>query len=206
MKNVARATATVSTITFSNVIVGLARSKFTALVLGTAGVGLFSQALNFLQFAIVIASLSMRLGVTKYVSRYFAEKEDIKVAETISLAAMMQTLVGLFLIVIITAFAGTVSRLLFASADYKFFVFLLSLGIPFVVLSGTLESVLLGLGNYRSFAKGRVIATFLSLIPLFALVGLMKIKGAFFYLLANSLISFFVFYYITYNFLLFIHF
>lgn len=194
MKNIIKATGSVSSITFANILTGFIRSKFTAVMLGTAGVGLFSQAFNFLQFAITVASLSIRLGVTKYVAKYSSENDDKKVKETISFAVVSQISVALVFIIVVLLFSKVVSKYLFASEGYGLFVIMLALGIPFVVLSGTFESVLIGFGKYKSFARGRVIAAFLSLVPLFVFISMMKVKGAFLYLLFSALISFLVFY------------
>jgi len=196
---IAKATIAVSPITISNMIAGFIRAKFTAVFLGTGGVGLFSQAYNFFNFFIVLASLGMRLGITKYVAKYNSEKDEERVAETISHAVGMQLAVCLLALVAIAAFSSYFSRYIFASGSYAIPVLIMSLGLPFVVLAGTFESALIGLGNYKGFARGRVFVTALSLIPLFIFILVMKVKGTFWYIVAAALINFSVFYYLMFR-------
>jgi PST family polysaccharide transporter len=193
---IAKATIAVSPVAFSNVIVGFVRSKFTAIVLGTRGVGLFAQAFNFLNFFVSFGSLGMRLGITKYVSKYSSEKKYEETAKIIALAVRMQLAVSILFLVVIGLFAPSFSKYLFASGVYSFYVVIMAIGLPFTILAGTFESIILGFGSYKDFARGRVIFSALSLIPLFLFIGIMRIDGAFWYLVAAAIINFLIFYHL----------
>ncbi|MDD5423307.1 MAG: hypothetical protein PHT32_07835, partial [Candidatus Omnitrophica bacterium] len=119
MKKMLKATATASSITVSNIFTALVRSKFTAIVLGTSGVGLFSQAFNLMNLSITVASLGIGRGVTKYVSTFSAQAKEDKTSYTISFAVMVQLAATAALAVLKIAFSGFVARYLFLSESYS---------------------------------------------------------------------------------------
>ncbi|MDD5421810.1 MAG: oligosaccharide flippase family protein [Candidatus Omnitrophica bacterium] len=199
MKKMLKATATASSITVSNIFTALVRSKFTAVVLGTSGVGLFSQAFNLLNFSITVASLGIGRGVTKYVSTFSAQDKEEKTSYTISFAVMTQLAATVALAVLMVVFSGFVSRYLFLSESYSRLVLFLAVSIPLIVLSGTFEAVLVGFGHYKNFTYGRVAAALISLVPLFGFIYFMGFRGTFPYLLASSLIAFGIGYYLIYR-------
>ena len=100
-----KATAIVSVATMANIISGLIRAKFTAVTLGPSGVGIFAQAMNFQQFAISVASLSIGLGVVKYVAVYNEEGNAGKVKETLLCGFIMQLFASLIFIAVVFLFA-----------------------------------------------------------------------------------------------------
>jgi PST family polysaccharide transporter len=193
VKEVAKATAVLSNVTFANMVAGFVRSKFTALMLGVAGVGLFSQAFNLLQLAVTISSLSMRIGIIRYIAKFTGAHDHRKIRHVIAIALLCQLAVAAALFLVMAFNASLASRWIFGSADHGAYVFLVALNIPLVILSGIFEATIIGYGDYKNFTKGRVLATFLSVIPLLVFVGAFRMPGAFLYLLASSAIAFVIF-------------
>ncbi len=197
MKEVFKAAAVLSSATFANMFAGFVRSKFTALILGVVGVGLFSQAFNFLQFAVTVSSLSMRIGIMRYIAKYTASKDYKKTKQVIATALLFQIISAVVILIIIAFNASLASKCLFGSDKFKTFIFLVILNIPVMVLSGIFESLIIGFGDYKNFTKAKVLSTFLSIAPLLIFVGIMKMNGAFIYLIASSVISLLMFYFIA---------
>lgn len=191
-----KATAIVSIATMTTILVGVVRAKFTAVTLGPSGVGIFSQAFNFQQLAITVSSLSMGLGIAKYVAEYHSRKEDENVKGTIVCAFTLQLLVSLLSILAIALFPRLFSRMLFSSGEYGGLIFIVSIGTLFFVMAGTIEAIMFGFGSYKVFAKGRGFSGLLSLLPLFVFVYTMGTKGAFLYLAASGVITFLVYIYL----------
>jgi len=150
-----KVTTITSIATLTYIMVGVIRAKFTALTLGPSGVGIFSQALNFQQLIITISSLSIGLGVTKYVSKYSTQDDISKTSGLISCAFWMQVIASLALVMFTLLFSGAFSKLLFSREGYGLYIFIATIGIPFFVLASTGESVLFGFGNYKAFTKAR---------------------------------------------------
>lgn len=191
-----KVTTITSIATLTYILVGVIRAKFTALTLGPSGVGIFSQALNFQQLIITISSLSINLGVTKYVSKYNAADDPSKTIGIISCAFWMQAIASFALIALTLLFSGTFSKLLFSRDGYGIYIFIATIGIPFFVLASTGESVLFGFGNYKAFTKARSYSSALSLVPLFIFISLMNVNGGFIYLAVNGALTFCVYLYI----------
>ncbi len=175
MLKLLKATTIVSIVTIANVIVGVIRAKFTAVTLGPSGVGIFSQAFNFQQLVITISSLSIGLGITKYVAEYDAQNKQSEMEGVISCASKMQIIASAVLVLLVCIFSGILSEFLFSSRGYGVFLIALSFGVLFFVLASAMEAVLLGLGNYRAFAKGRSLSSTLSLPPIFFLLYLVSV-------------------------------
>ncbi len=199
MLKLLKATAIVSIATIATIITGLIRAKFTAVTLGPAGVGIFSQAFNFQQLAINIASLNIGLGIAKHVAQHNAQNDQLKIKGVISSASIMQIIASVAFIILTFIFAGRLSKFLFSSSEYKNLLIILSFGVLFFVLGGAIEAALLGFGNYKAFAKGRSLSSILSLIPLFIFIAAMGVKGGFIYLALNGVITFLVYYYLFYK-------
>jgi len=194
MKNIVKATATVGIATFVGMAVGVVRSKFTALTIGPGGVGIFSQAVNFLQLAVTFSSLCIQLGVTKYISKYNAEGNASGVRSIIFSTVYMQLAAcGIFLS-FLCAFLGPLGRLVFSTDQFNLLLLVAAVSIPFSVLAVTAEIVLFGFGHYKAFAQGRVISNIISIIPLFVFISAMKLNGGFLYLLVNAVIACSVFF------------
>lgn len=196
MLKLLKVTTITSIATLTYILVGVIRAKFTALTLEPSGVGIFSQALNFQQLVITISSLSISLGVTKYVSKYNAEHDISKTSGIISCAFWMQVIASLALVMLTLLFSGAFSKLLFSRDGYGIYIFIATIGIPFFVLASTGEAVLFGFGNYKAFTKARSFSSILSLIPLVIFISLMGISGGFIYLAVNGILTFLVYLYL----------
>ena len=194
MHKLFKVTAAVSIVTITTCIAGLVRAKFTAITLGPGGVGIFSQAFNFQQLAITIASLNIGLGIAKYVAQYKAENDLSKVKDTILAAFAMQGMATLGMIVLMIAFLSPLSKFLFSSYEYRALLLFLSISVMSFVAVSTMEAALFGFGNYQAFAKCRSYANLLQLIPLFIFIYTMKVRGGFLYLAVSGVISFIVYY------------
>lgn len=199
MFKLVKATAVVSIATVITIIAGLVRAKFTAVTLGPSGVGIFSQALNFQMLFITISTLGIGLGVTKYVSKYNSQGDKVAIEGVISCAFWMQIIASIISIALIFIMAGMLSKFLFASGAYSLLLSVSAIGIPFFVLAVTSETVLLGFGDYKSFTKAKSLSSILALIPFFAFIYAMKVRGAFIYLALSGIVTFSVYYFLLYK-------
>ena len=190
-----KATAVVSIATVVTIFAGLVKAKFTAVALGPTGVGVFSQASNFLQLLVTISTLGIGLGVTKYISKYNSEGNTAGIEGTVASAFWLQAIMSSAVVVVVLLFSKAVSTMLFASQGYGLYLFLGALGVPFFVLAVASETVLLGFGEYRSFTKAKSLSALLVLVPLVVLIHFMHIEGAFLYLAIGGLVTFLVYYF-----------
>ncbi len=190
-----KVTAIISVATVLTGVAGVIKAKFTALALGPSGVGIFSQAYNFQFLLVNLSSLSIGLGVTKYVSHYLARDEEENARGMVYCALWMQILFSLAIVAVTFILSPVFSRLVFSDPRYSLNIFIVSLGIPFLVLGGTVEAALLGYGNYKAFANSRGITNLLLLIPLIFFISLLGLEGAFIYLAASGVATAAVYYF-----------
>ena len=66
MKKLYKATAVMGIATVVAIMTGFIRAKLGALLLGPSGVGLFSQAMTFVQSGETICGLGIGVGITRY--------------------------------------------------------------------------------------------------------------------------------------------
>ncbi len=199
MFGILKASIIVSIATVITILIGVIRSKFTAVTLGPAGVGIFSQANSFFQFLLTAATLCLGPGVTKYIAQYNSEKNESMSKGVIFYAVWAQFLAAIIIVGCVALAAEQLSNFLFGSGIYKNLLIILSLGLPFMSMASAAEYVFFGFNNYKAFAKGRSFSAIISLIPLFLLVGLFGIKGAFVYVALSAVLTFLVHLYFLYK-------
>lgn len=189
MLKLIKATTIVSMATIVGMAAAIIRSKFMAVTLNPAGVGIFAQANNFQQLLVTISTLGISVGIVKYTAKYRGEKDAAKIEGVISCGFWMQSIVCMISFAAVVLCSAILSRFLFSDHDYKYFLIIASVGMPFLVIASLVESVLFGYGGYKAFAKARSFSAVLSLIPLIILVYLGGIKGGFVFLAASGIIT-----------------
>jgi len=193
MKNIFKATTTVGIATVVTMFAGVLRSKFTAVTIGPAGVGIFSQAVTFFQLATTVTTLCIQLGMTRYIAKYNAEGDEESLRGVLSATAGLQLFASLLLASVIIAFSAPLGKLVFSSGAYAPLIAVAAVGIPLSTLAITFETTLIGFGDYKSFTKGRVAVGIASLVILCISIYTMRIRGGFIYLLLNACCAFLVF-------------
>ena len=190
MKRLYKTTAIMGVSTFAAMLAGLIRAKFLAVTLGPSGVGIFSQAMTFLQSAETICGLGISVGVTKYIAEMRHKKERQGIITTVASFFTLQGLSFGVFFALILLFSKRISGFIFSSPDYAPYLILASMAVFFSVLITSMETALLGLSRPDSFSRARILYYFLGLGVLMISVGLLKLKGGFFYFLINAVLSF----------------
>lgn len=161
-----------------NTVAGIARTKVFAILLGTFGIGIVSQLMNFYYFTIIVSSIGIPFGITKYVSEWDNDGswEDIRLILGQSITLLL--LVGFAVITSSLFFAKEISFLLFRDESYFLLIIFLSISIPFTLVSNLFDSFIKGLKRFGNYLKISVIASFLSLLLTLFLVYYFEIFGA----------------------------
>ncbi len=182
-----------------NLITGLIRAKYMALTLGPEGIGIFSQASYFYIFLSNFGTLGIGLGVNKYVAQNWKEKNIKKTKEAILSSFLLVFLVSFLLIVVALIMAPQLSYFLFASRKYGIYVLMLTASLPFVVSVSLFTNIFFSLQKIKSYTKAKIISLISGLVFLFILVYLLKLKGAFLYLVLNGIIMGLIFFIVAYR-------
>lgn len=192
MKRLFKIAAVMSVATFTGMAVGVLRAKVTAVMLGPAGVGIFSQAVTFFQTVETICGLGIVLGVTKYVSEMWRNKNFNSIRHIIYSSFFMQGLSFCLLFIFVSIFANNISQFIFSSTKYSLFLIFIPCAALFSVFITVLESTLIGIGKPNVFSKSRVLYFIVGLVLLVLFVGWLRLKGGFIYICVNAVISFFL--------------
>jgi antigen flippase len=124
-------------------ILGIARMKGLAVILGPAGIGVYGQAWTFVLYAGTFAALGLGVGVTRFIAEAREREDEASIETTIALALFVPIAVGLVFLIGTISLAPFLGPALLDSQD----VLLLALAassIPLVALQNPLQHVIQG--------------------------------------------------------------
>ncbi len=171
---------------------GFVRIKYVALVLGTAGVGFLSQAVQLQLLGISIASLSMAIGIINRMGAIKAENRE-RERRLFSTAFTSEFTASLTLLGLAIVWSGPLTNAVFgaealvhspiSSLDVLAVVFSVPLS---VIASGYLEGVFFGGGRYDLYVRASIWATVLGFVSTLTMIGIWRLPGAFWSIFASS--------------------
>jgi O-antigen/teichoic acid export membrane protein len=167
-------------LTIVRIISGFARSKYSALVFGTVGVGLLAQGNQFGMLAITFGSFSMAVGIIARL-RANTAPEQLKQRRQICATAFSTQL---FLSLVFTAatliFIKPITLAVFGDLIHVSKILPLALAIPFGVLASShIEGITFGFDRYDLYIRASVLATLASVAIFFPLAIKFGLTGAF---------------------------
>jgi O-antigen/teichoic acid export membrane protein len=177
-------------LTATRAVAGVARIKYVAFALGTAGVGLVSQAVQLQLLGIAVGSLSMAAGIINRMGTAAratpeAQRRLLSTALTIQLAA------ALLLVAVALTGARYVSPLVFGdgSAVTRTAFMAVILSVPFAVVgAGYIDAVLFGILRYDLYVRASMATTLGGTAATLVLISWLGLPGAFWGLAATSVL------------------
>ncbi|MFH1790778.1 MAG: oligosaccharide flippase family protein [Candidatus Omnitrophota bacterium] len=192
MRKLYKATAVMGTATFVAMVAGLLRAKFTAVMLGPSGMGIFAQALTFTQSTEALCGLSISLGITKYVAEAWKGRNLEDTKGVLTAFFMLQGLAFGALFIAVLIFLKPVSRFVFGTDAYAWGMILVLSAVIFSVLQVSVESAFLGFGRPGIFTKIRVPFYLLGLGFMAVFILAAGLKGVFWYIFTAYLSGFII--------------
>jgi antigen flippase len=175
----AKATVVIGGFSVVNLAAGLIRGKYAAEVLGTAGVGVLSQANNFFGFGTLVCALGFAAGVIRRTAEARAAGRPDEGLTAASTAFTAQMLVTAVFVLSAVALLHPLYGALFSTRGFEAPFRLVLLGLPFtVVASGVLDPVFFGANRYDLYTKASVAAVVLGLAPFLVMTALWGTAGA----------------------------
>ena len=175
----ARATIVIGGFSFANLAVGLVRGKVSALLLGAAGVGVLSQANNFVQAAAVLCTLGFAAGITNRLAAH-AKKNKNQIGFSVASTAFTVQLIAtaVFILFAVVLFRS-LYFVVFATPGVEWSFLLIVIALPLVVMPvGVVDPVFFGVGRYDLYTKAAVTSVMLSLPPFLVLSYFWGLNGA----------------------------
>jgi O-antigen/teichoic acid export membrane protein len=128
----------------------LLRGKLAAVILGTAGVGLFGQVDSFYRGLVQICILSTGTGVTRCIAELHTLRDDAAMRRAFwSITAFSLALSGA-VAVFVMIWSRTLSRVVLSDGGYGAYLAVVAVGLPLQAVSDIVLGMLIGLRDLRA--------------------------------------------------------
>ena len=152
------------------------RSKIIAILLGTGGVGVYSQILNISNLIIVLVPIGS-VGITRYLSDFYQDGK-IKQINYLFRRVLLINIPFVFLIgIALVTFSKQISMLLYSSDTYSILLVIFSIAIPLGLINTLIDIYLKSVRKIDLYVRFVAISAITSLILFIPLVFLFKIEG-----------------------------
>ena len=178
-------------------VAGFGRTKYLALILGPAGVGVLAQANQFQLLTVTLGSLSMAVGIISGLSVANHDGDHSRARRVVGTAFTVQLILSITIMALGLAFAKPLSRLIYGS-DQALWSVAVIVALPLAVgASGFLEGVLFGSNRYDLYVRGSIAATIITVCTQLAMIHWWGLTGAFLGYPLGSIIIFIAFVIVT---------
>jgi len=180
-RQIFKATSIFGGVQVFNILIGIIRVKFVAVLLGTKGVGIIGLLNSPLQLITSVTGLGISFSAVRDISAANGSGDKITISKTIKTLRQWSWLTGLAGAVVTVSFAPLLSQWSFGNREYTWAFIWLSITLLLQAISKGQSAVLQGTRRLREMAKAGVIGSFLGLvtsIPLYYWYGLKGIVPA----------------------------
>jgi PST family polysaccharide transporter len=138
-------------------ILGMIRTKFAAVLIGTTGVGLTASFTAIQGVIVAIAGLGIQSSAVREVAAAYAKGDEQVVGETVLTLRRICWLTGLLGALSMLLLSPLLSQITFSSNEYQWDIAALGLIILFANLSGGQTALLQGARRIADMAKAQVV-------------------------------------------------
>lgn len=180
-RQIFKATSLFGGIQVFNVIFGIIRTKFVAILLGTTGVGIMGLLNAPIQLIIAITGLGISYSAVRDVSEANSSGDQTRIARTILMLRRWAWFTGILGAVVTVTMAPLLSQWSFGNTDYTWAFIWLSVTLILRSITSGQSALLQGTRRLNALAKSSVIGSFLGLItsiPLYYYYGIRGIVPA----------------------------
>ena len=177
-RSIFKATSLFGGVQVYQIVIGILRSKFIALLLGPTGMGiqgLYQSAIDMIKN---LTSLGLEQSAVRDVSEANNSNDSLRVARTIGVVQRLVWITGLLGLLVTLFLSPTLSTITFGNTDYTWGFALLSITLLLNQICSGQKVVLQGLRHLKYLAKSSAIGATIGLvlsIPLYYWMGLKSI-------------------------------
>lgn len=186
-RNIFKATTLFGGVQVYQILISVVRSKFIAVLLGTAGVGLLGLYQSTLQLVQSITSLGLSQSAVRDISEAHGTGDDETIGKTVSAYRKIIWFTGLLGMIAVMFLSPILSKTTFGNYDYTVPLIILSCILLIDQISSGQKVVLQGMRRLKELARASAIGATLGLfisIPIYYAFG---IKGIVPTLILNSI-------------------
>ena len=147
-----------------NVVIGLVRNKFVALLLGPGGMGLVSLFNTTVQLISQATHLGISFSAVRHISEYYDAENTEKVAHYVKVVrgwCLLTALVGMLVCVVLGPFLSSAT---FSWGDHTLHFVLLAPAIGMIAITGGETAILKGQRKLGALALVQIVAALASLV------------------------------------------
>lgn len=175
--------------TFIKIVATFISAKVLAVFTGPAGVAMLGQLTNFITILIQVATAATGTGIVKLTGEFKENKTALKkvidTSFTINLVFSVVVLIGILL------FQNQLTLFVFNDLKYKWLLYFVAIGTPFIAINNFILSVISGLQHFKKYVIINICASIISVLLTVLLVYFYTINGALLaYILTQSCIFF----------------
>lgn len=147
-----------------NVVIGLVRNKFVALLLGPGGMGLVSLFNTTVQLISQATHLGISFSAVRHISEYYDAENTEKVAHYVKVVrgwCLLTALVGMLVCIVLGPFLSSAT---FSWGDHTLHFVLLAPAIGMIAITGGETAILKGQRKLGALALVQIVAALASLV------------------------------------------
>jgi O-antigen/teichoic acid export membrane protein len=174
-------------------IIGIIRSKVSALTIGTLGVGIYQQMIYVSEFLSNLSQLSMNDGYVKIIAQNKQEKGFKGILSEVTVTYI--TLVALLTAIVVILgliFSDKVTQYVFGDIKYILYYYISLTVMPLLILNSVSYALLKSHKAMKYISRANIIAGIAGLILFVPLILWLKITGAVISVVINYLIIFYL--------------
>jgi antigen flippase len=160
-----------------NMVVGMARVKAMALLLGTVGVGVFSIYEQIVYTLSAISSLGIGSSGVREVALAAGSGDRVRLAQTAKIVRRVVVVLGLTGTVAMIALAWPISRFTFKDGSHRMAIICLAASVAMTVIGAGLAGIVQGLGRMGDLARQSVMGGVIGAVAGLALIAIFREHG-----------------------------
>lgn len=174
-RQIFKATSLFGGVQVFQILIGIIRTKFVAVLLGTAGVGLMGLLNSPLQLILSITGLGITFSAVRDISEAYGSNDQEKISRTVLTLRRWSLFAGILGLIITAALSPLLSEWTFGNKEYTWAFIWLSITLLLQTISNGQRSLLQASRRLKDLARASVWGSVLGLVtsvPLFFLFGM----------------------------------
>lgn len=184
-KNIIKNIAVFGSVQVFSMAIGVLRSKFAAVLLGTHGVGF----LGLISSAFGLITSALNLGLPTSLVKYLSVSSEETLPKKLKITQILTWLLGIFGAFICIIFAKPISYFTFGNTNYTWAFILLSFSVLFKLGTIGYSSILQSRNHLKKLANANLLANFLGILFTIPLYYFFRINGVVYNLIAVGLVE-----------------
>lgn len=176
-RHIFKATSLFGGVQVIQILIGIVRTKFVAVLLGTTGVGIMGLFNAPLQLILSVTGLGITFSAVRDISEAYNSNDQNRIGVAVATLRRWSWFAGIFGLIVTAALAPFLSKWTFGNNDYTWAFVWLSLTMLFQTISNGQKSLLQASRRLKDLARASVWGSLIGLatsVPLYYLFG---IKG-----------------------------